>query len=929
MQSFLAQLTTDLVQRHGQHLTEVCVVVPSRRAAVFLREELRRQTRATLNLPEVVSFEDFLKTLTPATLLDKISLAFELYPIYHEQFPDEPFEKYYTWGALLVTDFEEVDHYLVDAQKLFSNLYELKRIDTTIESWLNEDSQPSEFQRRYLEFWERMGPFYTQLRERLRKRGLSSAAMAVREAAQHADTIAARLPWRETIFAGFNALTPAEDRLIHSLVKSGKATTRWDMDAWYSLPNTQEAGKFFRQTMQDWGMDEPQWVSNHLTQSPKSITVTAIAERVGMAKAAGLKVSELLAQGAKPNDIAIVLPDENLLFPLLHSLPAEVKDINVSMGFPLRSTPLYSLVEGLVLLHENADRRKNNEQSEEVYSFRDVKGILRHPYIHSALWREADDAAHELRRDNQVFVTPKHFEKYEEGHLLRFLFQPWTSIPQATDFLLQLFKKLESALRREDTKTPTMELEYLLQFYLLIRRLRDRLDAYASAMDLDTFRRLLREVIASASIPFSGEPLNGLQVLGVLETRLLDFPHIIMLSVNEGLVPSAAASSSFIPFNLRKAFGLPTQEEKDAVHAYHFYRSLQRTRTAHLLFNAESDSFGGGEASRFIAQLRAELAPAAQGIVQWQEETLSFPATRQEIKTIQVEKTDDVIQSLRKFSVEKGFSPSVLMTYLNCTLQFYFHHILHLREEEEVQEQLEANELGDLAHKTLETLYKPFEGGKVTHADLEAMQPAIRDTLLAIWKEEHKTRSPKYGRNLILIQVITDLVNAVIEKDKVHAPFMLHALEQKIEFAWEGMGEKILLKGILDRVDEVQGIIRILDYKTGKVQMPKLKQFSDIRKGRDFRQPFQLSMYAWMHLRTGAPGPVQPSIMELRDLKGEPVPLETGYTQTAPLDLAALKPLEDELHSLFRELFDNALPFTQAEDRERCEFCAFKVICGR
>lgn len=930
MATFLGQLSDKLIERHSDHLTEICVVVPSKRSALFLRDVMLRKTGSSLRLPEVVSFDDFIQSVSTTTLIDKISLTFELYPIYHEVFPDEPFEKYYTWGALLTGDFEEIDRYLVDAEKLFVNLYELKRIDTTIDSWLNEDSKPTAFQQRYLDFWQKMGVFYQQLQERMKQRGLASPAMALREAAMNAAEIAARLPWREVVFAGFNALTPAEEKFIHTFLELGKAVCYWDMDSWYALPEMQEAGKFFRDLRLRWDLKDPEWVQDHLTGRQRTLTVTAVPERVGMAKAAGLKVRELLAAGVAASSIAIVLPDENLLFPLLHSLPAEIKDINVSMGFPLRSTPLFSLVEGLILLHENAERRKSKEESEEVYYFRDIKAILRHPYIHAVMWEEADELAKELQQGNRVYVTPRYFEKYADGHFFRFLFQPWTSIPQTTDFFLDFFRKLQKALTKDGSKGPAMELEYLLQFYLLTRRMRDRLDAYASSLDLDTFRRLFREVISSASIPFSGEPLNGLQVLGMLETRLLDFPHVIMLSVNEGIAPSTSSTASFIPYNLRKAFDLPTQDDKDAVSAYHFYRMLQRTSTATLLYNTETGTLGGGEPSRFIAQLRAELATAAPDTLTWKEETLTFPAHRQTAKEITVDKSEDVIASIRLFGKERGFSPSVLGAYLNCTLQFYFRYILRLKEREELSEELQANQFGELTHAVLEHLYKPFVGKDITAEDLDEMTRLVEETTHSAFKELNPTQSSTYGRNKLLTGVIRDLVTAVIEKDKEQAPFFLEALEEEIQFAFGDGPDGLIVKGVLDRVDHASGVTRILDYKTGAVDKVKLKEFSQIREGRKFREAFQLSVYAWLYLKSGkGPGPVRPAIYPLRNLSGGPLFLETGYTETAPLDLAALQPLEDELRSLFREMEDPELPFVQTEDEERCRFCEFVVICGR
>jgi RecB family exonuclease/AraC-like DNA-binding protein len=940
MKPFIGELADALLDRHGDNLDNVCVVFPSRRACVFFKDYLVKQIDRPMWAPAVYAIEDLVRELQQVIVIESLSLTFEFYPIYREVFPDEPFDKFYSWGKMLVSDFDEIDRNLVDAETIFQNLFELKEIDTSIDSWLNEDGQPTDYQLRYLQFWELLGDFYVKLKKKLDTKNKASAGMALRALAEEYSKKKPKVPWEEIVFAGFNALSPAEELLIRSLMEHDLATCYWDLDQYYVDDEFQEAGRFFRDLRTRWEKadislkDKWNWIGRSLLDQEKTLRVVGVPQRVGQAKAAGLRLKELMQEELPHEQIAVVLPDENLLFPLLHSLPEDLRDVNVTMGYPLRHTPLFSLVEAVIQLHENSDRlRPSNTQIR--YYFRDVQNLLRHPYVNAIAFEESRKLLQEISNDNLVYLNPDFFtEHYPEGHFLRFLFQPWESIPQVIGYYLDLYRELKAAFERPSEgrqSAPTIESEYLYRFFTMTQRLRDRLEDYSLNFDLKIFRRLYKEVIINESIPFTGEPLRGLQVMGMLETRGLDFDHLIVLSVNEGILPSKSASNSFIPYNLRKAFDLPTHEDKDAIYAYHFYRLLQRATDVTLIYNTENDTFGSGEKSRFIAQLESELLQRNRQ-AKIIHQMLTFPSEKETLVPIEVPKSADLLEQLKVFATEKGFSPSTLGTYLNCSLQFYYRHLLRLKEKEEPEETMETHTFGKVLHKVMEELYQEKVGKMVSATDIESMENRVEPLVEAAFREITKTENFRHGKNKLLLGVIRDLILMLLDRDKESTPLRIEGLEQEVETELRTIRqpEGIKLKGFLDRVDSVEGHTRIVDYKTGKVSDKLLlKDFEEIRDGVKKKREFQLAFYAYLFLRNAEKNAeVRSGIYWVRNLSKGLHLLSVG-PQAEELDLMALEDFEAEMVNILDEVFDPDVPFRQAEDPSRCRFCAYKVMCVR
>lgn len=938
MQTFIQRIAREVLQKYQSKLDRIAIVFPSRRACVFFQDALLKEAKSALWSPAVLPLEDFLTEITGLTVLDNVSLAFELYPIYNERFPEEEFDRFFPWAAMLVRDFDEIDRNQIDAKSIFTNLADLKEIDATIENWLKDDEDPSEFASQYLEFWKAMGDFYQALRKKLEIQRKSTSGGALRTAAELLEENPDRLPFEKVIFAGFNALTKAEETLIRALKKENKAELYWDLDTYYVDNRMQEAGKFFRALNNRMHLRAPKWIGDHFLEGEREINVLGVPQRVGQAKAAGLLLQRMMDEGINPNSIAVVLPDESLLFPLLHAIPEQIRDINVTMGFPLRNTPLFSLVDALIHLHENAERIRATKNYGQVYYFRDVRVIIRHPYIRSIAAKESNELLRLINKENVIYLSQSYIDQLPEDNFFKFLFQPWRDIPGITDFFLELYRRLRKSIIKDADQTegiplptPTVELEYIFQFYTLTRRLKERLDHYELDFDIKTFRRLYKEVVHGASLPFSGEPLKGLQIMGMLETRCLDFEHLVLLSVNEGVLPAAQTIASFIPYNIRKGFDLPTFEDQDAIYAYHFYRLLQRSPRVHLLHNTEAGIMGSGEKSRFIAQIKAEMLPK-NPLIRYKEDTLTFSAERETVEEILIQKSEGILLTLGAYVENSGFSPSALLSYLKCSLQFYYRYVLRLKEKEEAEEQIQANTFGSVVHTALEELYTPYVGKMVTENDIDDLEIRTHRIVEKSFLEITKVRSSDQGKNLLLVKVIQDLVHNLLEADRSYTPFEVLGLEEPLEVVVEPgtRSGKVLLKGVIDRIDKKEGLIRIVDYKTGRIGNLGIKDFNELRENTNKKEAFQLATYAYLYLNKHPEVKrVAPGIFSLRSISSGVQSLKIGPTKETITGLPGLGGYQETLYAILEEIFNPMVPFEQTEDRKVCEWCSYKTICTR
>lgn len=943
MQTFLQQLTDTLQKDHGDDLSALNIVFPTRRAGLFFKQELASRAKKPFWSPNVFTIQDFIGRLSPLEIPDAVSLQFSLYRIYHKYFPNESFDRFYPWGELMLQDFSDIDRYIADASKVFSVVNDLREIEQEFQLpeeeleklrtfWLSYFSKdPSLLKTEFINTWKHLGSIYFEYRKYLLDQGIAYEGLAFRKVAEKvlSGGIDDDPAFQNLIFAGFYALTKTEEVILDYLIKNKGAKIYWDADSYYVDQSHQEAGTFFRKG--NLTQNDIQWKMNHYAEQKKVIEITGVPLLVGQAKYAG----ELLQSMMKEPDFraertALVLPDENLLFPILYSLPENLNEINVTMGYPLRVTPLYHLFESLVSLRKNQRRDKDSGNS---YYYKDVLNVLNHPYIRLISPGQIQKWMNEYNKMRSIRVEETQLTE-NKSELFAQIFRTIDGIKDIFKWLREILRMILAAMKEKDFKFHLLESEFVVQFYTHLSRLGDAIEKEGLNVELDTSWFLFREIIQSVKIPFTGEPLKGLQIMGFLETRVLDFDRVILLSVNEDVLPASGNKPSFIPFNIRKAFALPTFEDQHAVSAFHFYRLLQRAEKVHLLYNTESKAIAGGEKSRFLLQIEHELATSFPDKISLVEKVVSTSFSQEKIAEIIVNKSPEIISALGKYLNQElsnnedkysaKFSASALNTYINCSLKFYFRYIAGLKEQEETQEFMEAAGFGSILHRTMQLLYEEYtelNAGSFKELDIKL------DTALdrAIYEELQSERR-LVGKNLLLRNVLRELIVKVLKLDRKDAPMKILALEKNIfrELDLDN-GNKVKLYGIVDRIDEQGGRIRILDYKTGRVTKNKVSNFDDLFIDPKYKEHFQAMYYAFIMQEELSGKKIYSGLVTLRDMSKGIMYLNDKQALSDELFVE----YEKGLKNILQQIFNPEIPFSQTNDTDRCKYCPYIGICNR
>ena len=912
MMPFLQHIAQELLKLSPPVLQQTMVVLPSRRASVFLKHYMAQELEQPIWLPKLISIEDFITELSGLQLADNISLQFKLYEVYRAHANKEEvdsLEQFLKWSQILLHDFNEIDRYMVDAKRLLSNLSGLKEL----EQWSLSEPDLSPFQEQYIRFFEYLYIWYEAFRNKLFEEDLAYQGMAYRKAAEHIHLLS--IPHTEVWFVGLNALTTAEKHIIHHLMNVGKAKLFWDADVHYVDNQVHEAGIFMRQHQQEWGGVSPQ----KLLEQHKKLRFIGCAKNVGQSKVAGQIVSTFDKESIAKGETALVLADEQLLFPVLNNL-ADIETLNITMGAPLSSTPLFTLVDLLLRMQVRYQQYKRRG-----FYYRDVQKLLRHPY--SAYLFEQTQlklVLQEIKKKNLVFVKTKYLELTDE------LLQHFLSPCNSANLLQQLQNLIDRLKETLITDKASLASEVLFQFQKSLKHLRNYIDESQEEWTIKTLKSVVYQLIGKESIPFRGEPLKGLQIMGLLETRTLDFKKLIILSVNEEKLPAGKSKNSFIPFVLKKYFKMPTHEERDAVFAYHFYRLLQRVEEVYLVYNTQNDDFGSGEPSRFLTQLKAELPS-----LDLQQQLLIADLPEFKDKSIRIEKTASVQKSIIDWAQHK-VSPSSLNTYIACPLQFYYRYIAGIRQEDEVEEFMESSTLGSAIHDALEQGYKDFVGQQLDEADIVEIEVRSLNALNTILQHKFKQRL-RHGKNYLLHQVAQQMCRQFLayEKQQIVAgeSLQLKSLEKSIAHQYK-LGElSVKLFGKVDRIDLLNGQCRIIDYKTGLVESKELRieSWKDLISNSNKSKAFQLMMYAYLYLKQNKD---QTSAVvgniSFKNLKKGLLCIKHKNTNKALiLGKDELHMFEEQLQNLLLEILDDQEPFVQTTKLSTCEWCEFKSLCGR
>lgn len=957
METFLKQVAHDLYKKTEGDFTKVAIVFPNKRASLFFNEYLAQESDRPIWSPTYVSISELFRQSSELTIADPIKLVCDLYKVFQKATGSkETLDDFYFWGEMLIADFDDADKNMADTKALFSNLKDLNELMDNYD-FLEEGQkealsqffhnfsidQVTELKRRFISLWDVLGDIYTEYKAQLESQSIAYEGMLYRQVIEQLDVEA--LPYHTYVFVGFNVLNKVEHTLFKKLNEAGKALFYWDYDTFYLNKTPHEAGEFIRRNLRDFPSELPVSCFDNLSQ-PKDITFIESPTENGQVRYLPQWIRENLTPEEK--ETAVVLCNEALLQPVLHSLPDNVKHINITMGFPLSQTPAYSFVNALMELHTSGYNPNNGR-----YLFAEVISVLKHPYTRQ-LSPEAEKLEQTLTRDNRFYPLPSELKQDE---VLELLFTPRRNNLDLCCMLSEAIKKVATIYQQQAASHSDafdqLYRESLFKTYTLVNRFHTLIESKELNVQAGTFQRLLTRVMSSSSIPFHGEPAIGMQVMGVLETRNLDFRHLILLSVNEGQLPKAGGDSSFIPYNLRKAFGMTTIDHKIAVYAYYFYRLLQRAEKVTLVYNTATDGINRGELSRFMLQFLIEWGHPIQ------RKQLEAEQSPQGSAPITIEKTPDIMERMRKiFDLQSNpkaiISPSALNCYLDCSLKFYYKYVALLSAPDEVSADIDSAKFGSIFHYAAEHIYKDLtsHGKLINKENLETLlkdevrlQTYVDNGFKKLFFNLPPDEQPEYnGIQLINSAVILKYVQQLLRNDLRYAPFTFVGSEQPVyeNITIQAAGKTIQSRigGIIDRMDTKDGTLRIVDYKTGgDADTPANIASLFIPDKKRSNYVFQTFLYASIvcKLLRGKNNDrrVAPALLYIHRAASEnysPV-IQIGEPRKPKERVEDFAKYEEEfrkyLNELLETIFNSNVSFTQTDIEDKCAYCDFKALCKK
>lgn len=978
MQTFLQLVAQDLYNKIGNDLSHTAVVFPNKRAGLFFNEYLATQDDCPLWSPAYISISELFIQLSSLKSGDPIRLVCELYKVFREETgSEESLDDFYFWGELLISDFDDVDKNLVDADRLFSNLQDLKNImddydflDKEQEEAIRQFFQNFSIEKRtqlkdkFISLWDKLKDIYHHYRYNLKELGIAYEGMMYRDVISLLNPD--ELKYERYVFVGFNVLNKVEIHLFEQLQKAGKALFYWDYDIFYTqLPHEQdppynhEAGEFIMRNLKLFPNELPESFFD-VMRKPKKVRYISSPTENAQARFLPEWIRSVIntpfdkkendesvntaekEKYIKEKENAVVLCNESLLLPVLHSIPTEVQNVNVTMGFPLAQTPIYSFVTGLMELQIVGYQTDSGR-----YTYDCVLSVLKHPYTRQ-LSGLATDLEKQLIKDNRFYPLPSELKKDD---FLDKLFTPQYGISALCTYLIDILREVAVLYRQEhdnDDIFNQLYRESLFKTYTTINRLFSLVESGELKVQTETFKRLLTRILATSNIPFHGEPAIGMQIMGVLETRNLDFRNIIVLSLNEGQLPKSGSDSSFIPYNLRKAFGMTTIEHKNAVYAYYFYRLIQRAENVTLVYNTATEGLNRGEMSRFMLQYLVESPHAIA------KEYLEAGQSPQSNREVIIPKTPDMLRDMyNTYHISQHpksyLSPSALNTYLDCPLKFYYNYVAKLKLPEEVSAEIDSALFGTIFHRSAQLAYEHLtvDNTEIRKEDLERLlrnEVKLQDFVDIAFKEcffhVSATEKSEYnGTQLINAKVIYSYLRQLLRNDLQYTPFHMVAMEKKVAEVIEietSMGKlEMKIGGTIDRMDRKEDILRIVDYKTGgNPQTPKnIEQLFTPAEDRP-NYIFQTFLYALIMCRKQNLK-VAPSLLYIHRAASEtysPI-IEMGEPRQPKISINNFAFYEDEfnqkLQDLLREIFNSETPFTQTKEKKKCEYCDYKKLCKR
>ncbi|MBG0858451.1 MAG: PD-(D/E)XK nuclease family protein [Bacteroidales bacterium] len=963
---FLERIAKLLCSENGNNLRSHCLVFPNRRAGLYFRKYLAAEISKPVWIPSVTTINDLFRSLSDLQPAENEMLLFELYGIYRRLSKSpESFDDFYFWGEMLLNDFDDVDKYLVNSSLLFRNVKDLREIDRLFGEltqeqceiirrfWVNFNPEKLTGEKsEFIRIWSILNDLYNEFREALKIKSLGYEGMLFRDVIENRDPEELRgIKWDKVHFIGFNALNECEKELMLRLRRAGRARFYWDYDNSYmGRDKLNSAGYFLKENIKLFGNDMPgDWSYDTLLSKDYSSAVRRrvidTSSDVAQVKLIPLLVKELTDLTPETaHHTAVILADENLLIPVLTSLPESVKEVNVTMGYPLKQSLVYSLVRRLLDLQHNSVVRNGRV----LFRYTDVSGILKDPFISGLLNDSESGINKEIISANLIWVPSAVFEKTEH---LAGIFKKPADPAMLSDYIREILLLIVTKAGKDnDPENKPVQKNITNEFIYRVMLSLNRLDAIAGSTDItfttDTWARILDGMLRSQAVPFSGEPLSGIQVMGILETRTLDFRNLIILSVNEGVLPSASAGSSFIPFSIREAFRLPSINHQESIYAYHFYRLLHRAENVTFVYNSNPEGLRSGEMSRFLQQIKYE--PSQE--IRYQN--LGFEIKTHSKLGVVIERTGNHMEQLfSSFSDGNNsgtLSPSAVNTWLHCRMKFYYRYVNRLREPDRITPDIDPSMLGTLLHDIMKRITEKYSGKEIdagtidgvicSHSNLNAV---IRNTINDYFKRSDNNFTT--GNELIVTEVLMAYLKRILNIDRSYAPLTILEVEKFCSFRMAlkmpyQKVKEISVGGRIDRVDMKDGVIRIVDYKTGTVSdsISSVSLLFDDDRKKDPDGWLQTLLYCEAYL-AGNPGKtVRPSIYKIKKLPADGaddmlrVKASRNNEFIVEDYISVRQEFMEGLSETVNTIFSSDEPFVMTTDRwNKCAWCPYNILCMR
>ncbi len=968
MKTFLQETGADILNRYGDKLEHIRMVLPNKRTGYFFRNTLAKLIEKTVWSPEIITIQKYINEITRIQKIDKTALIFLLYKSFKtvDETFNQPFDTFYALGELILNDFNEVDSYLVDVKQIFTNIKDLHEIDQKYSHlteeqiqiirryWINfSPEEMSKEKEKFIRLWNLLPAVYEHFTHQLLSENIAYEGLIYRQIAENLNQLPLLNNDTYTLFIGFNALNAAQKKLFKHLKNAQKADFYWDTDTYYHLNPLQEAGDFLRVNFDL--LNEPkEKIAHNFTLPGKKINLFGVPGNVGQAKVIKHILKnyndwEKITQN--PDKTVIVLTDEAMLFPVLHSLPDEIPTFNITMGFPLANSSLYSLIMYFLRIQQSMKRKTNGKP---VFYHKDVLAFLNHPFIYPAYTEIVEKIGKTVKKAQIAYINQDLLLESKE-ELFDFVFTPVAGEKQASGLLTRLMNILFIVFNKlPKEKKGSVEEEFIYQTYVSIKRLQEVIEKYAQDIELtqDVVFQILKQLLRGVRIPFESQSTDGMQIMGLIETRNIDFENVVLLNANEGILPNLNRAPSLISESMRHAFGLPVLKYQDAIFGYFFYRLLQRAKNINIVYNNLTGTSNAGELSRYVQQVRLESN------IEFNEYQLSQKLETAIKHPISIEKDEKVLSVLEKYfdttaNKVKMLSPSAINTYLNCPLRFYFSYIAKIKEPDSVDEEFSPVDLGSIIHAVMENIYKDIlEHNKSTlirKSDLKKVYPQIEQYVVDAFKTYYnKSEYAEFeftGNLSVVKEVIIKYIKIILEVDEHYCPFDIEQLEENFAFRAEfpviynNKERNILLSGIIDRIDKKDGIYRIVDYKTGKADklFKNYDELFDAKQSKRKKEIAQLFIYGilFKSKQEFKAKAVIPAIYDLRKMSkkdfdakiymGIPSKKEEITSDNFNEHLEKFIPILKETIS---EIFNKDIPFEQTSETDNCTYCPYKDICS-